>query len=143
MCRATRPHPLTGSVGESSSPSIVPPSRWRAVVCPAPLPHGGGVGVEGGGVEAISPCPPRDELCMLHSGVALGLGGSLAVPTGLPPQGGGRVPACSAGVRRGGVLRGRQVGRHRNACLAHVAVCPRVRGGDTQMMMMNTIFMGR
>ena len=101
------------------------------------------MGVEGGGVEAIGLSPLRDELGTLHSGAALGLGGSLAVPAGLPPRGGGRVPACSAGVRRGGVLRGRQVGRHRNAGPAHVAVCPRARGGDTEMMMMNTIFMGR
>ena len=86
-------------------------------------------------MEAIGLSPPRDELGTLHSGAALGLGGSLAVPAGLPPRGGGRVPACSAGVQRGGVLRGRQVGRHRNAGPTHVAVCPRARGGDTQMMM--------
>ena len=60
------------------------------------------MGVEGGGVEAIGLSPPRDELGTLHSGAALGLGGSLAVPAGLPLRGGGRVPACSAGVRRGG-----------------------------------------
>ena len=43
------------------------------------------MGVEGGGVEAIGLSPPRDELGTLHSGAALGLGGSLAVPARLPP----------------------------------------------------------